>query len=128
MWLGAGVLIFWILVGNVVCVLAHQLLGPWDVATAVMSEEALQEKEYAKRGRKAQQGQVRVNLPEVSLGCCLHEPCSQYCGCPTWLAFCPQQCIFNHAQHRRVRISMLQLGLGWPVITRQNVTVTMMVQ
>lgn len=68
-WLGVGVLIFWILVGNVICVLAHQLLGPWDVPKAVMSVETLQEKEFAKRGRNAHQGQVRVNMPQVGLGC-----------------------------------------------------------
>lgn len=66
MWLGVGVLIFWILLGNVICVLAHQLLGPWDVVTAVMSAEALEEKEFAKQGRKPTEGQVKVNMPNVS--------------------------------------------------------------
>ena len=66
-WLGVGVLIFWIFLGNVVCVLAHQLLGPWDVVTAVMSQEALQEKEFAKRGNKGSQGQVKINMPHVSV-------------------------------------------------------------
>ena len=60
-------LIFWIFLGNVVCVLAHQLLGPWDVVTAVMSQEALQEKEFAKRGNKGSQGQVKINMPHVSV-------------------------------------------------------------
>lgn len=69
--MGVGVLIFWILLGNVVCVLAHQLLGPWDVATAVMSEEALQEKEFAKRGNKAVKGQVKVDMTQVTETTCL---------------------------------------------------------
>ena len=61
-----GVQVLWILIGNIICVLAHQYLGPWDVVTNVMSQEVLQEKEYAKRGNTANQEQVKINMPHVS--------------------------------------------------------------
>ena len=65
-WLGVGVLIFYCIVTNIVCILAHQHLAPFDVVTAVMSEDALKEKAYAKRGNQGEPGQVQVNILEVS--------------------------------------------------------------
>ena len=63
-WLGVGVLIFGIVLFNVVCVLAHKLLPPYGIQTAVMSEESLRERELTKKGNFAKAGEVAVDVPK----------------------------------------------------------------
>ena len=59
-----GVLIFGIILFNVVCVLAHKLLMPYGIQTAVVSEESLREREVTKKGNFAKAGEVAVDVPK----------------------------------------------------------------
>ena len=62
--MGVGVLIFGIILFNVICVLAHKLLPPYGVQTAVMSEESLKERELTKKGAFAKAGEVAIDMPK----------------------------------------------------------------
>ena len=57
-------MIFYIVVFNVVCVLAHQLLPPFGVQASVMSEESLRDRELTKKGNFAKAGEVAVDMPK----------------------------------------------------------------
>lgn len=56
-------MIFYIIVFNVVCILAHKLLPPFGVEASVMSEESLRERELTKKGNFAKAGEVTVDMP-----------------------------------------------------------------
>ncbi|KAL0029477.1 hypothetical protein WJX77_010449 [Trebouxia sp. C0004] len=62
-WLGVGALVAYIILFNVICVLAHKLLAPYGVQTAVMSEESLKEREFTVKGDQAKSGQLEVEIP-----------------------------------------------------------------
>ena len=57
-------MIFYIIVFNVVCVLAHKLLPPFGVQAPVMSEESLRDRELTKKGNFAKTGEVAVDMPK----------------------------------------------------------------
>ncbi|KAL8967025.1 MAG: hypothetical protein Q9197_005665, partial [Variospora fuerteventurae] len=75
-WLGVGVMIFYIIFFNVVCIVAHKLLPPFGVQASVMSEESLRERELTKKGNFAKAGEVAVNMPTQARGllCCNEIP------------------------------------------------------
>jgi len=59
-------MIAYIVLFNVICVLAHKLLAPYGVQTAVMSEESLKERELTVKGDQAKSGQLEIDmLPQV---------------------------------------------------------------
>ncbi len=59
-------MIAYIILFNVICVLAHMLLAPYGVQAAVMSEESLKERELTVKGDQAKSGQLEIEmLPQV---------------------------------------------------------------
>lgn len=70
-------MIAYIIVFNVICVLAHKLLAPYGVQASVMSEESLKERELTVKGDQAKSGQVEIEmLPQVD--CTIPVQCVQY--------------------------------------------------
>ncbi|KAK9829075.1 hypothetical protein WJX72_003763 [[Myrmecia] bisecta] len=62
-WLAVGTSLFAMFLFNVVVILAHKYLGPYETNTAVLSEDALLEREVAKRGSlEVQKGAVAVDM------------------------------------------------------------------
>lgn len=59
-------MIAYIILFNIICVLAHMLLAPYGVQAAVMSEESLKERELTVKGDQAKSGQLEIQmLPQV---------------------------------------------------------------
>jgi len=64
-------MIFYIVVFNVVCILAHKLLPPFGIEASVMSEESLRERELTKKGNFAKAGEVTVDMPQQASTACM---------------------------------------------------------
>ena len=59
-------MIAYIILFNIICVLAHMLLAPYGVQAAVMSEESLKERELTVKGDQPKSGQLEIEmLPQV---------------------------------------------------------------
>ena len=57
-------MIAFIIVFNVICILAHKLLAPYGIQTAVLSEESLKERERTLRGDQGlKTDETAVNMP-----------------------------------------------------------------
>jgi ABC-type multidrug transport system ATPase subunit len=65
-WVAVGVMIGYNILFNIVIVVAHKFLGPFNMNTAVTTEEALTEREIAKRGHDGSGQDVKIDIKATS--------------------------------------------------------------
>ncbi len=106
-------MIAYIILFNVICILAHKLLAPYGVQKAVMSEESLKERELTVKGDRGKSDEVAITvLPQVVLWAVMQgaAPCVQMCAnssvCYVLCALCSVCYISNdHSGHPSVFIA-----------------------
>ena len=77
-WVAVGVMIGYNILFNIIIVIAHKFLGPFNSNTAVTTEEALNEREIAKRGHDGTGQDVKIDIKVRCLvQCCVDVACNR---------------------------------------------------